>query len=197
MHSFMKYLKEEHGCYADASVKEGLVLDEAAAEEAEAAAEAAAFALDEAAVGGNLTAEEEALNQTDVDCSMPESLDEVPFFLNSPTPHTPFSPYVAPRFPHMSEIHHSFFWPFPHMSHPVSPHVAPRFPICRTPFPPYVRDESLFFFRSPSASQSSSGRRRRSTPPSSSLSRRGSPRPRPRSRRQPPTPNTTPHTTPP
>lgn len=77
VHSFMKYLKEEHGCYADASVKEGLVLDEAAAEEAEAAAEAAAFALDEAAVGGNLTAEEEALNQTDVDCSMPESLDEV------------------------------------------------------------------------------------------------------------------------
>ena len=179
MHSFMKYLKEEHGCYADASVKEGLVLDEAAAEEAEAAAEAAAFALDEAAVGGNLTAEEEALNQTDVDCSMPESLDEVPFFLNSPTPHTPFSPYVAPRFPHMSEIHHSFFWPFPHMSHPVSPYVAPR-------FPHMSEMNHFFFFRSPSASQSSSGRRRRSTPPSSSLSRRGSPRPRPRSRRRPP-----------
>ena len=138
MHSFMKYLKEEHGCYADASVKEGLVLDEAAAEEAEAAAEAAAFALDEAAVGGNLTAEEEALNQTDVDCSMPESLDEVPFFLNSPTPHTPFSPYVAPRFPHMSEIHHSFFWPFPHMSHPVSPYVAPRFP--------HMSEMNHFFF---------------------------------------------------
>ena len=41
----------------------------------------------------------------------------------------PFSPYVAPRFPHMSEINSpfSFFFnspthpPFPHMSHPVSP----------------------------------------------------------------------------
>ena len=135
----MKYLKEEHGCYADASVKEGLVLDEAAAEEAEAAAEAAAFALDEAAVGGNLTAEEEALNQTDVDCSMPESLDEVPFFFElADTTHplfaicrTPFPPYVRDS---------SFLFLA------LSPHVAPRFPICRTPFPPYVRDESLFFF---------------------------------------------------
>ena len=46
----------------------------------------------------------------------------------------PFSPYVAPRFPHMSEMNSSCFstpisspnskqdfTPFPHMSHPVSP----------------------------------------------------------------------------
>ena len=46
--------------------------------------------------------------------------------------HTPFSPYVAPRFPQMSEMNSIvFFWReatftggnplFPHMSHPVSP----------------------------------------------------------------------------
>ena len=35
----------------------------------------------------------------------------------------PFSPYVAPRFPHMSESNSSFLreTPFPHVSHPVSP----------------------------------------------------------------------------
>ena len=38
----------------------------------------------------------------------------------------PFSPYVAPRFPHMSEMNSSFFVQlerphFPHMSTPVSP----------------------------------------------------------------------------
>ena len=39
----------------------------------------------------------------------------------------PFSPYVAPRFPHMSEINTIFLFfctPFPHMSRPVSPHMS-------------------------------------------------------------------------
>ena len=47
-----------------------------------------------------------------------------------------FLPYVAPRFPHMSEMNASFFVQL----------ERPVFPICRTPFPPHVRDE-FFFFR--------------------------------------------------
>ena len=46
--------------------------------------------------------------------------------------HTPFSPYVAPRFPHMSEINALFSF-FYSPKHPLSP-------ICRPPFPPYVRN---------------------------------------------------------
>ena len=62
----------------------------------------------------------------------------VPFFLIRR--HTPFSPYVAPRFPHMSEINSLFSFFFSN---------TPFLPYVETPFLPYVRNQFFFFLKSP------------------------------------------------